>query len=573
VAKQRLKEIAREAKRTTKKVLHIDSAREQIEHGPEVVSHAVPDDIGLNPSKTLDVEASTVKQIKNNLPKPHSAKELKEIIRHPKTAGEEQTAETLAFSENPNISRDEDDELIKAHEQTKAIALSDTKDFGAEEDVSLHESINMMEHDRQQKTAAWISSRYVHCGRVLPGQQYKFPFLSSCRWVDESGEPQGVRWSQLFDQLLSLIKNIPQKPQRNRQSGNSHEAKQGEYDEDVLLQEIERIIISSSPVQRWLSDIRKMRNWRNPSITAQWFATWLAVWSCNRVFTFVYCYGAYRALQTRTSFDKRESLKDAHERAMDDDEMNNTLSEKISHFGSSKWLKPTIGAVAPVLQPKLRSVADWLEIMMNYQERKTDRATRSIFAVLGGAILISSILSTEFCLRMLTLVLILFFFLDKPLSGRYPEYRQVLVPLHWVLWDVPTNTEVSFGYLRQQAQGIRRRLKSDKTIEHGTADATADIELFAAKCSWNDISGEIVLTATDVCFMRSAPRKEMWRRRFEDIVELKKGDGRTSLLHRTVHVAELRFRDGSVELLKHLKKNDTLFNVVFAFSEMQWRQA
>jgi hypothetical protein len=79
---------------------------------------------------------------------------------------------------------------------------------------------------------------------------------------------------------------------------------------------------------------------------------------------------------------------------------------------------------------------------------------------------------------MSTALAILGFFIHQPLSSRYAKYFQVLVPLHWVFWGVPTHTETSFRYLRTQAESIREstlKLKSDVSGENVDLDMDYDM--------------------------------------------------------------------------------------------------
>jgi hypothetical protein len=585
--KQRVNQLATDAKRITKRALHIDYTKEQIGRDEHAAPREINKNTGFNPSQTLDVEAGTFKQIKNKLPKPQNLKELGHIIRHPKDVGTEQASKTLDASENPNISREDDNKLIDAHEKLKGLEASDPLELGVEEQiVNLHGSIDEIEEDRQRKQVAWISSRYVSGGQVIPDEQYRFPFLSSCRWVDESGKPQGVQWSQWVDQFRNFVHHVrtekPSPAPNQTASESNNDDKKAHYDQEILLQEFERIVISSNPIQRWISDLLKLRNWQNPRRTALWLVTWLVVWTCNRFFFFVYLYSAYKILQTRTAFDKRESLKESHNRANADDEMSNTLSEMITRHGSTNWLQSTIDSVGPTVQPKLRSLADWLEIFLNFPEAKTRRATIAIISTLVGASLIATFTSTAFCVRAIELVLILLFFVDTPLAGRYSRYRSVIVPLHWILWDVPTNTESSFRYLRQRAQEIRKgTIQQQPTSTKGVPPLNTDtintpnvidVDLLATKCKWRQVTGSVVLTRRDIRFMRNVPEREVWRRQFEDIVMMRKGDGRTSFFKQVEHFLELRFKNGSIERLQPLKKNDEVFNLIFAFSELQWQQ-
>jgi hypothetical protein len=221
----------------------------------------------------------------------------------------------------------------------------------------------------------------------------------------------------------------------------------------------------------------------------------------------------------------------------------------------------------------LRSTADWLEVLVNYLEWKTPRAVYSILAFFGSLILMATLFSTETLFRGFTLAAIIGFFIDAPLENRYPGYRRVLLPLHWIFWEIPTKTETAFKHLRTRAVVVEQEMAA----KHGGRAASADVELFATECNWeekegSDTPGTVVLTTSDIYFIRRAPRLELWRQPFADIVELRKGEGRKSLMNKTKHIAEMRFRDGTTRKLLHIKKNDMLFNVVFAFSGLQWRQ-
>ncbi|KAF2666196.1 hypothetical protein BT63DRAFT_442479 [Microthyrium microscopicum] len=547
--RQKVKNLGHSAKRTTKKILHIDNTVEQIGHDQHPVSKEIDANAGFNPSQTLDVEAGTLKKLSDKIPKPHSVHELGHIMRHPIDAAQKQAAQTLDASENPHLSREDNDNLIDTHQQLKELEQVDLVDSTTEQRISeLHKDLNNMEEEREQKRVAWLSSRYVSGARALRADQYRFPLLSTCRWTE-------------------LVK----------QGETKKEEDPPHFDQEVLMQEGERLVITSSPIQSWASDLLKLRDWQNPTMTGLWLATWLGMWYINAVFTFVYLYAAFRVLQTRTPFDQRESLQEITQRADADDETSNTLGELVTRHGSSDWLEPVLDTIGPTAQPMLRSAADWMEILVNYPEAKTNRALGSILAILGVGLLVANFVSTESCLRATELLLILGFFLDKPLARRYPNYRSVLVPMHWILWDVPTNTETGFRYLRQRAQEMQKngfRDQSEPTRRALIEPSSISIpDLMAAKCKWNKTDGSIVLTANEIYFMRSKPQQEMWRRRYEDIVQMSKGDGRTSLFKQNVHFLEIEFKGADVVKLEPLKKNDEVFNIIFAFSNLQWRQA
>ncbi|MCJ1473632.1 hypothetical protein MMC13_002283 [Lambiella insularis] len=70
-----------------------------------------------------------------------------------------------------------------------------------------------------------------------------------------------------------------------------------------------------------------------------------------------------------------------------------------------------------------------------------------------------------FCLKIFWFIAGGGFFVTFPISSYFPKYRLLVSPIKWVLWDVPTNAEWSFAYLRHQAQIVREKLISRKVEE------------------------------------------------------------------------------------------------------------
>lgn len=44
----------------------------------------------------------------------------------------------------------------------------------------------------------------------------------------------------------------------------------------------------------------------------------------------------------------------------------------------------------------------------------------------------------EFCMKIVSFVIIHVFFLSWPVSSRYPRYRFIVSPFRWAFWDIPT---------------------------------------------------------------------------------------------------------------------------------------
>jgi hypothetical protein len=568
-----IKDLGREAKLKTKHILRIDNTKREMQHDDSIMAK-IQNNAGFNPIKTLNAESSTVKQVLDQLPE--KIQQLPHMIRHPKSAAKHKTAKTLATSEEPYISREDDECLSGAHEKLLRVGAANAMQDEPESLDDLRDTVNKLEDDREQKKVAWTTSRYVHRARVVKMCPDKYPVRSLCRWRDKDGELQGQYWSQWTVQFNLFFQRLFADPIVDS-------PKEPEWDRDLLLQHFERIVMASSPWQRWFMQIRKLQRWENPTRTATWFLVWSIVWYWNRVFSFLYCLAIYAICKKKMGNLNRENLCHSHNRAGDDDETPQTLGELIGRHGSEHWMDSMMSSVLPVVQPHVENWADWMEVLMNFGDDV--QSTYLVLFLLVFMLALITCTSTDVCVRILTLSTIFGFFVHQPCSSRFSRYLQVLVPFHWILWNVPTHLEKSFCYLRIEAMGIQAvfpELKSTSPSEKVLLDtklfetkstaplATADI--FATGCTWNSLSGTIVIGVNDMRFVRRFPNKELWKRSFQELVEVKKGNGQTSVLKTTQNFLELSFGDGHSARLEHLKNKDELFNVVLAFSGLTWQQ-
>lgn len=200
-----VKEKTKVAKTKTKKILHIDDTSQQVNDGPSDISEKIQQDPGFNPDATVNAESSTLGQIKDQLP--DNRHDLKDILRHPQKATQGKAERTLATSEEPYLSRSDDEEFLRTHEKLEQQSAA-TPDGGFKIDQHrdvTRKQFDELEESRESKKVAWILSRYVHRARVLaPAEDSKFPVLSTCRWVSND-EPQGKKWSQLPHQTRLLL--------------------------------------------------------------------------------------------------------------------------------------------------------------------------------------------------------------------------------------------------------------------------------------------------------------------------------------------------------------------------------
>ncbi|KAL9595959.1 MAG: hypothetical protein Q9219_006119 [cf. Caloplaca sp. 3 TL-2023] len=197
--------------------------------------------------------------------------------------------------------------------------------------------------------------------------------------------------------------------------------------------------------------------------------------------------------------------------------------------------------------------------------------------------------------------------------AKCPKYRYLVSPIKWVLWDIPTDAEWSFQYLRKNAQTTREqafkqypdqinqdRNESSDTIrcrnlvqvvpdmnnEGGILQkhvevpcATAipgvlnSLDIFAYRAYWQGVVGRFIIRTGGVRFVMSVKRSESWRRSFPELAEMTKKEG--SLVSKlpgiSPQVLELRFIDGCKFVLEGMKDRDSAFNTIIGFSGLQWQ--
>ena len=186
-----------------------------------------------------------------------------------------------------------------------------------------------------------------------------------------------------------------------------------------------------------------------------------------------------------------------------------------------------------------------------------------------------------------------------------------------MLWDIPTNAEWSFAYLRRQAQSTReqiveKKVESDRlrepamdenrrhlttvpkiVVEGGGArdegnNADDDQSWYSAcstnsardisdirsfRCQSHHVFGRLVVHSKGIRFVRTLPTKELWRRNYLDLAEMRKVEGSTlsKLTSLSPNQLEIKCVDRSKLHLEGMKERDEAFNMIVAHSGMQWQ--
>ena len=395
------------------------------------------------------------------------------------------------------------------------------------------------------------------------------------------------------------------------------------YDLDSIRRHIERIVIASAPWQAWAMDVRSVYRWEQPWTTARWLAAYFVLWSTDHIIGFLYAYILYISIKSHFSPSSIDSLRASMQRAHDRNQSAYRLGELIDKHGNEGWLEPLMKDMGPHIQLQLGDIANMLEVFANFYNWVSPRKTVSTLWFFAACLLLSLCCDMAFCVKITGFIAGVSFFLCWPIASHYPKYRYLVSPFKWVLWDIPTDAELAFQYLRRRAQMIREQiiekkakevtslgnasprasffvgqttvvpritLDVDETDEAHEANADdsddeswysadsssnvlegTDILSFCARCGTK--TGHLVLYTNGVRFVRSLRRKELWRRSFLEMVEMRKLEGSTTsrFTLKALEELELTFTDGDSIILGAMNDRDEVFNSIIGFSALQWQ--
>ncbi|KAI5780818.1 hypothetical protein EDC01DRAFT_753066 [Geopyxis carbonaria] len=392
-------------------------------------------------------------------------------IAHPRTALKQKATGTVASSvakvanvTNPTVSRDSDVAFVAAHERRACARDGD-------EAADAERSIRALKRRRRDMRMGLIIGEQVHAVRAVPlrrrerwpaKEEFLVRDLKGEVLHDELGNPQVdyVLWAG--QALLFLTQDFtthyiePQQPQP--------------LDTHVLRTHIGRIFVASGPWQQWALHIRAVYRWDDPLETARWLALYALLWYTQHVVAFVYFYVLAASLWHYVFPSTVSDLAAANARARSRSAAALRLDQLIEQRGAGDWLPADLGAT---LQMQLGDVASFLEIANNFADWQSPRLTAYSLFFVGVCFVISLAGSMEFCMRIIFLILGLTFFGCFPVSSRYPQYRLLVNPLKWALWNIPTNAEWAFAELRLAAQAKRERAVASAATNTSTSTLPA----------------------------------------------------------------------------------------------------
>ncbi|KAJ9639957.1 hypothetical protein H2199_006190 [Coniosporium tulheliwenetii] len=609
--RERIKRLGQRTKLKVKRAVGADDTREKIHEEYNDINDTVENDPAFNPQKIFGEQRTVASTVEKSL---GALQKAAHVVAHPKEAVQHKAASKLATSEHPYLSQKADAVLLEAHEELSRAQSSAGGSSDDEERVEhMKEVVGDIEHHRESMKVAWTTSRFVHRVRIVTNTKFDYPRKSDYREYDENEQYVRFRWPEYIGHRLLY----------DAQNYTSHyidEVDDLPFDRDILIKHTERLIMASSPWQSWFANLRKVYTWEDPLHTAKWLAVFTLLWISNCVVTFFWVYIIFIVVANRYQARSVDSLRASHERELDKSTSALKFGEIINRHGSGNWIDPALNEIGPWAQIQLSDLADFFEIIMNFYEWKDPRMTAATVFFFSCCIAIGLLTPTGWSMRIVTLIGIMTFFFSRPIATRYPKYRHIVSPFRYIFWDIPTHAEWSFRYLRKYAQETREKIinrkieqqfqeedgshsqpialqgrgtpklievslvdgspcaadESDDSADYETADETfyvaEEVDFLSFRCRWHGQVGQLAIYSGGIRFIRSFPKKELWRRRYAELVELRKLSTSAKLkLGKTDKLLEFAFTDGTIDQVEAMRARDEAFNTIVGFSGLRWQ--
>lgn len=538
-------------------------------------------------------------------------------VLHPQNAVKGKAASKVAVQDRPYLSEKADLEFLQAHDNLNKAESDDNNGPGCGDRVEQErERVRTLERLRESRKVAWTTSRHVKRVLVVPKRNLPPPRKEDFYVLDERTHQRKLDWrAWLSARNTSALQSFA-----INNMGHVDFAADTPFDKEVMIRQVERILIASSPWQSFFSSLRQLYLWEDPARTKKWFFIWFVVWYFNYVMVFALSYIAFAVLENRFRSKSVNELRESYDRALQRGSAAYRFNELISQHGEDKWLDPAAQEIGPLIQLQVTDIADFLETLNNFYDwRIPGKTWATLFWVLC-AVLIGALTPTEYTLKIVFMYCIIMFFLSFPVASRTPEYRHVVNALRWIFWDIPNDAEWSMIYLRRKAQETRARLierqvhkRYDEDIADSTAishasspgrpeaaimepdeesdvddyvdDGVSDAETFATaasstsilggleimtfKCHNHATRGRLVVFADG--FRYEIHGKEKWHRSWLDLVEIRKVNFSHAAGFATFRGLVFIFTDGIEEKIESVRRRDRAFNCLIGFSGLRFQ--
>lgn len=131
---------------------------------------------------------------------------------------------------------------------------------------------------------------------------------------------------------------------------------------------------------------------------------------------------------------------------------------------------------------------------------------------------------------------------------------------------------------RIDVEGVERtETSSDDSEDWCSASSTTSVlestDLRSFRAQSHGSIGRLIVNSKGIRYVRSVAKKELWRRDFLELAEMRKvgGSKRSTFASLSPDQLEIKCTDGSKLHLEGMKERDEAFNTIIAFSSLQWQ--
>ncbi|MCJ1285422.1 hypothetical protein MMC26_004762 [Xylographa opegraphella] len=474
------------AKEKTKALLHIhdheDPVRSEDDQTRATILSNINDDPAFHPNRVEDEAGKQLEKPISTVGKGlHNLHSVGRAIIHPRKTAQSKahrkTAEKVARMQKPQLSDAADLEFLEA----QGALDSGTSVDGTAAGFNEREKAKLLEEHRDSTLVAW-TTKHIDRVAAIHKLHIKWPDAEAFIQRDEKGNVKRYRWERwLGSNIIFYTQNFS--------AQYIDDFDELPFDIDQLRDHVERLVMASAPWQKWAMDVRSIYRWENPRRTGAWLAIYTVLWYFQFEIGFLWLYIIYVVLKNRYHPSSVADLQASVRRSQGLEGTALHFGELIEKHGRDNWLEPLVDELGPYLQLQLNDLANMLEVLANFYAWKYPRKTMATLCLFAVCLLISVCADLVFCLKIFWFLAGGAFFVTFPIASHYPKYRLLVSPFKWVFWDVPTNAEWSFAYLRRQAQVVREKLIA-RQVETDFLDEDAHPPLAA-------YSGHLTTTTAD----------------------------------------------------------------------------
>lgn len=568
----------------------------QNEEEPSEIGKELASDPAFKPSLTSEKSREDPKDQQSS-PLKSGLKSTAKAITHPRVVIGEKSAQVaagqLSSGHSTYDTTGHDRDLVDAHDELAEVTkdISSNKSRSGNDDGRLEQAksrIDRIESKKESQQTAWILGRHV--SRVVNVHSV------ACQSLGDDFSP----FKKLPRSTLNQIQRCADR--------YIDDIDQKTFDIKDLTLAFERFAYSSSHLQSWLGEVRRVYRWEDPKRTAKWLCIYTVLWYFQYLGAFAYGFIVYKAVRNllfptplrdaRRSVDKAEDHPEARARAWGD---------IVQQHGDKDWIKPLLESTGPIAQMNLGDITEMIESIHNFFAWTAPKRTLYSLFFFIVCLAITIVADMGFCVKVVEFIAGGWFFACAPIAARYPKYRKVVDPAKWVLWGIPNDPEAAIAVLQRRVEHakIRKGLNeladsessSESDYETGTSHADDSDDLgphyttvssevaestviSSFRTIQHGVRGRLVIHTTGISFQSSSRR---WSTEYTTLLEIVKGEEtskrKKAAKGRKTGKLELVFRDPTTTenrrevLSTRVDDRDEIFNLLLALSGLKWRAA